>query len=81
VFARCVRSRLAGRTVCTYAHGALLREARQHQQTDEFKELIACVAGLRARLPNLAATVCEKPATWENRNANFSGCGPAQQST
>jgi len=44
LFARCVRSKSAGRTVRTHAHEALLREARQRQQTDEFKELY-CLRG------------------------------------
>ena len=39
LFARCVRSKSAGRTVRTHAHEALLQEARQRQQTDEFKEI------------------------------------------
>jgi len=34
-----VRSKSAGRTVYTHVHEALLREARQRQQTDEFKEI------------------------------------------
>ena len=44
LFAQCVRSKSAGRTVRTHAHEALLREARQRQQTDEFKELY-CLRG------------------------------------
>jgi hypothetical protein len=39
LFARCVHSKSAGRTVYTHVHEALLREARQRQQTDEFKEI------------------------------------------
>jgi len=39
LFTRCVRSQSAGRTVCTHAHEALLQEARQRQQTDEFQVL------------------------------------------
>ena len=39
LFARCVRSKSAGRSVRTHAHEALLREARQRQQTEEFKEI------------------------------------------
>jgi hypothetical protein len=39
LFARCVRSQSAGRTVRTHAHEVHLREARQRQQTDEFQLL------------------------------------------
>lgn len=37
LFARCVKSRGAGRTVTTSAYERLLQAARQRQQTDEFK--------------------------------------------
>jgi hypothetical protein len=39
LFSRCVRSKTAGRSVTTHRHEALLREARQRQETDAFKEL------------------------------------------
>jgi len=39
LFTRCVRSKSAGRRVTTHRHETLLREARQRQQTDAFKEL------------------------------------------
>ena len=53
LFARCVRSKSAGRTVCTHPHEALLREARQRQQTDEFKDLYR----LRGRVEGKIAEV------------------------
>jgi transposase len=53
LFARCVRSKLAGRTVSTHRHEALLREARHRQQTDEFKELYR----LRGRVEGKIAEV------------------------
>jgi transposase len=37
LFARCVRSKSAGRTVRAHAHEAYVREARQRQHTDEFQ--------------------------------------------
>jgi transposase len=39
LFERCVRSKSKGRTVRTHAHEALLQQARQRQQTQEFKKL------------------------------------------
>ena len=39
LFDRCVRSKRAGRSVTTHRHETLLREARQRQETDAFKEL------------------------------------------
>jgi transposase len=55
LFAQCVRSKSSGRTVRTHAHEALLREARQRQQTDEFKELYC----LRGRVEGkIAELVC-----------------------
>lgn len=39
LFDRCVRSKRAGRSVTTHRHETLLREARQRQVTDAFKEL------------------------------------------
>jgi len=39
LFERCVRSKKTGRTVCSHAFESYLQEARQRQQTDEFKEL------------------------------------------
>jgi len=53
LFARCVRSKSAGRTLCTHPHEALLREARQRQQTDEFKDLYR----LRGRVEGKIAEV------------------------
>ena len=39
LFNRCVRSKVAGRTVRTNAHETYLQAARERQQTDEFREL------------------------------------------
>jgi len=39
LFQRCVRSKRAGRSVTTHRHETLLREARQRQETEAFKEL------------------------------------------
>ena len=39
LFTRCVRSKSAGRSVTTHRHETLLREARERQETDAFKEL------------------------------------------
>lgn len=39
LFGRCVKSKVAGRTVTTSPYEAYLRTARQRQQTDEFKTL------------------------------------------
>lgn len=39
LFDRCVRSKRAGRSVTTHRHETLLREARQRQETEAFKEL------------------------------------------
>jgi len=39
LFARCVRSKTNGRTVSTSFYEEYLREARQRQETDEFKEI------------------------------------------
>jgi hypothetical protein len=39
LFHRCVRSKKAGRSVTTHRHETLLREARERQETDAFKEL------------------------------------------
>ena len=38
LFERCVRSKVAGRTVSTHPYEAYLHDARLRQQTDEFKE-------------------------------------------
>jgi Transposase DDE domain/Transposase domain (DUF772) len=55
LFAQCVRSKSSGRTVRTHAHEGLLREARQRQQTDEFKDLYR----LRGRVEGkIAELVC-----------------------
>jgi hypothetical protein len=39
LFDRCVRSKKAGRSVTTHRHETLLREARDRQETEAFKEL------------------------------------------
>jgi len=39
LFRRCVRSQTKGRSIRTHYHEALLRDARQRQQTVEFKQL------------------------------------------
>lgn len=39
LFGRCVKSKVAGRTVTTSPYETYLRTARQRQQTDEFKTL------------------------------------------
>ena len=39
LFERCVRSKSAGRTVCTHAYEAYLQAARVRQETEEFKRL------------------------------------------
>jgi hypothetical protein len=38
LFQRCVRSKVAGRTVSTHPYETYLRDARLRQQTDDFKE-------------------------------------------
>lgn len=38
LFSRCVRSKSAGRRVTTHRHEALLREARERQETEEFQQ-------------------------------------------
>ena len=53
LFARCVRSKSAGRTVRTHAHEALLREARQRQQTDEFKEIYSLRGRVEGKIAEL----------------------------
>ena len=53
LFARCVRSKSAGRTVRTHAHEALLREARQRQQTDEFKETYSLRGRVEGKIAEL----------------------------
>jgi hypothetical protein len=53
LFARCVRSKLAGRTVSTHRHELLLQGARHRQQTDEFKEIYR----LRGRVEGKIAEV------------------------
>lgn len=53
LFARCVRSQSAGRTVCTHAHEALLQEARQRQQTDEFQVLYRLRGRVEGKLAEL----------------------------
>ncbi len=37
LFSRCVKSKVAGRTVATHPYESYLRQARERQQTDEFK--------------------------------------------
>lgn len=53
LFARCVRSKSAGRTVRTHRHEVLLREARQRQQTDEFKELYSSRGRVEGKIAEL----------------------------
>ena len=38
LFSRCVRSKSAGRSVTTHRHEALLREARERQDAEEFQQ-------------------------------------------
>jgi len=53
LFARCVHSQSAGRTVCTHAHEALLQEARQRQQTDEFQVLYRLRSRVEGKIAEL----------------------------
>lgn len=55
LFGRCVRSKTEGRSVRTHYHEALLQEARQRQETDEFKQ----VYRLRAAIERLIACLVQ----------------------
>jgi hypothetical protein len=52
---RCVRSKSAGRTVSTHAHESYLQEARQRQQTDEFKELYRLRGRVEGKIAELTS--------------------------
>ena len=53
LFARCVRSKSAGRTVRTHAHEARLREARERHKTDEFRELYVLRGRVEGKIAEL----------------------------
>ncbi len=53
LFARCVRSKDQGRSLCTHYHELLLQAARQRQATLEFKDIYA----LRAAIERLIAAL------------------------
>lgn len=53
MFSRCVHSATHGRCVNTHYHEALLRAARQRQQTAEFKALYRCRAAVERVIAHL----------------------------
>jgi hypothetical protein len=55
LFERCVRSKKAGRTVSSHAYESYLQEARQRQQTDEFKELYRLRSHVERKIGELVA--------------------------
>lgn len=54
LFSRCVRSKKAGRSVTTHRHEDLLREARERQETDAFKELYRLRGRVEGKIGELA---------------------------
>ena len=53
LFARCVRSKLAGRTVTALAHEAYFQQARERQQTEEFKTLYRLRGAVERKIAEL----------------------------
>ncbi len=53
LFARCVRSKLAGRTVTALAHEAYFQQARERQQTEEFKALYRLRGRIEGKIAEL----------------------------
>ena len=53
LFARCVRSKLAGRTVTALAHEAYYQQARERQQTEEFKALYRLRGAVERKIAEL----------------------------
>ena len=53
LFSGCVRSKKAGRSVTTHRHEACLREARERQETDAFKELYRLRARAEGKIAEL----------------------------
>jgi hypothetical protein len=53
LFARCVRSKLAGRTVTALAHEAYFQQARERQHTEEFKALYRLRGRVEAKIAEL----------------------------
>ena len=53
LFARCVRSKLAGRTVTALANEAYFQQARERQQTEEFKALYRLRGAVERKIAEL----------------------------
>jgi hypothetical protein len=53
LFERCVRSKVAGRTVTTHAHEAYLHKARARQQTEEFKRIYPTRSAVERKIAQL----------------------------
>jgi hypothetical protein len=53
LFERCVRSKVAGRSVTTHAHEAYLQKARARQQTEEFKRLYPTRSAVERKIAQL----------------------------
>jgi len=53
LFSRCVRSKKAGRSVTTHRHETLLREARQRQESEAFKELYRLRGRIEGKIAEL----------------------------
>ena len=53
LFERCVRSRMAGRTVTTHAYEAYLQAARARQKTEEFRELYRSRSAVERKIAEL----------------------------
>lgn len=50
-----MRSKSAGRTVCTHVHEAYLQEARRRQETEEFKKLYRLRSHVERKLSELVS--------------------------
>ena len=55
LFERCVRSKVAGRSVTTHAHEGHLQKARARQQTEEFQQVYPTRSGVERKIAQLAA--------------------------
>lgn len=55
LFARCVQSKTEGRTITSHYHEALLRTARAHQATAEFKETYRRRAAVERKIADLVS--------------------------
>ena len=81
LFARCVRSKILGRTVRTNAHEDLLQAARSGSRRLSSRRRTHCVAPSSAKGPNWYSTAYATPATWASASGSSNGFGSAPRST